>query len=117
MKTGSPSPSLSISRSSDEPAGASSRTLIDDLLAQQQELSAVEKFSLSHDACQVRSRLYRDLLPATAPAPGQQYAFEVSLDRCTGCKACVSACHSLNGLDDDETWREVGLLIDLPSAF
>src|SRR6185369_3646357 len=39
------------------------------------------------------------------------YAFEVDLDSCTGCKACVSACHSLNGLDDDETWRDVGLLI------
>src|SRR5688572_13689170 len=54
---------------------------------------------------------YRSLLPATPPAPGQQYAFEVDLDRCSGCKACVVACHTLNGLDENETWRDVGLLI------
>jgi ferredoxin len=54
---------------------------------------------------------YQSLLPATPPAPGQQYAFEVDLDRCSGCKACVVACHTLNGLDENETWRDVGLLI------
>lgn len=54
---------------------------------------------------------FRALLPATAPGPGQQYRFEVDLDQCTGCKACVTACHSLNGLDDGETWRSVGLLV------
>jgi formate dehydrogenase iron-sulfur subunit len=57
-----------------------------------------------------RAATYRALLPATAPAAGQQYRFEVDLDRCTGCKACVTACHSLNGLDDGETWRSVGVL-------
>jgi formate dehydrogenase iron-sulfur subunit len=36
--------------------------------------------------------------------------------RCTGCKACVSACHSLNGLDDDEVWRDVGTLLGGKSA-
>ena len=51
------------------------------------------------------------LIPLSAPQPGEQYAFTVDLDRCSGCKACVSACHSLNGLDDHETWRDVGLLI------
>ena len=86
------------------------------LLVEQRQLTAVETFSRAHDANEVRSRLYRDLLPATAPAPGQQYAFEVNLDQCSGCKACVSACHSLNGLDDGETWRSVGLLIDAPNA-
>jgi Fe-S-cluster-containing dehydrogenase component/DMSO reductase anchor subunit len=53
---------------------------------------------------------YSALLPARPPGPGQQYAFEVDLDRCSGCKACVAACHELNGLDEDETWRSVGLL-------
>jgi formate dehydrogenase iron-sulfur subunit len=61
-------------------------------------------------------RYYRDLLPATAPGPGQQYAFEVDLDCCSGCKACVAACHSLNGLDVRETWRDVGLLVGGTSA-
>ena len=89
------------------------RTLIDDLLAEQQELTAVEKFSRAHDLHQARRGMYRDLLPATPPAAGEQYAFEVNLDQCSGCKACVSACHSLNGLDDHETWRSVGLLMDV----
>jgi formate dehydrogenase iron-sulfur subunit len=93
--------------------GLAPRTLIDDLLAEQQELTAVEKFSQAHDSHQARRGMYRDLLPATPPAPGEQYAFEVNLDQCSGCKACVSACHSLNGLDDNETWRSVGLLMDV----
>src|SRR5439155_13329311 len=86
-------------------------TLIDALLAEQRELTAVEKFSRAHDACEVRTHRYRELLPASPPAPGQQYAFEVDLDKCSGCKACVTACHSLNGLDDDETWRSVVELV------
>jgi len=51
------------------------------------------------------------LIPLSAPHPGEQYAFEVNLDACTGCKACVAACHSLNGLDDGEAWRDVGLIV------
>jgi Fe-S-cluster-containing dehydrogenase component/DMSO reductase anchor subunit len=88
-----------------------SRTLIDDLLAEQSQLTAVDIFSRAHDAHAIRDRRYENLLPATAPSPGQQYAFEVDLDKCSGCKACVTACHSLNGLDDDETWRSVGELV------
>ena len=57
-----------------------------------------------------QEKYYRDLIPLTSPAPGEQYAFAVDLDACTGCKACVTACHNLNGLDDDETWRDVGVL-------
>jgi Fe-S-cluster-containing dehydrogenase component/DMSO reductase anchor subunit len=34
----------------------------------------------------------------------------VDLDLCTGCKGCVTACHNLNGLDEGEAWRDVGLL-------
>src|SRR5580765_8387465 len=86
-------------------------TLIDKLLAEQRQLTAVEQFSRTHDACEVRGRRYERLMPASAPASGQQYAFEVDLDKCSGCKACVTACHSLNGLDDGEAWREVGELI------
>ncbi len=88
-------------------------TLIDELLAEQRQLTAVEKFGQRHDAGE-RPRMeqhYRDLIPLSAPRPGEQYAFEVDLDRCSGCKACVTACHSMNGLDEDESWREVGVLI------
>src|SRR6266404_9664199 len=87
------------------PAGG--RTLIDDLLAEQRRLTAVEKFSQRHDREDLPppDRHYRDLLPLSAPTPGKQFAFEVDLDRCSGCKACVTACHSLNGLDEGEAWR------------
>ena len=83
--------------------------LIDHYLREQQELTAVERFAREHDEVADLGR-YRALLPATPPAEGQQYAFEVDLDKCSGCKACVTACHSLNGLDEGETWRVVGLL-------
>ena len=88
-------------------------TLIDDLLGEQQSLTAVERFARAHDGHELPAleKHYRRLLPATAPVPGQQYAFEVNLDQCSGCKACVTACHSLNGLDDDEVWRGVGMLV------
>lgn len=87
------------------------KTLIDDLLAEQQTLlTPVAKFAAEHDREPDLAGHYRNLIPLTAPGPGEQYAFEVALDRCTSCKACVAACHSLNGLDDDEAWRDVGLL-------
>jgi len=89
--------------------------LLEALLAEQQRLDTpVARFAREHDAGnndRVGASAPR-LLPLTAPAPGEQYAFEVDLDSCTGCKSCVAACHSLNGLDDDETWRDVGLLVD-----
>ncbi len=91
---------------------APARNLIDDLLREQQRMTAVERFARRHDEGELpaQSRYYRELIPATRPGPGQQYAFGVDLDACTGCKACVSACHSLNGLEDEETWRSVGSL-------
>ncbi len=95
-----------------DPPEPAPRTLIDELLAEQQSLTAVERFARQHaqDALPAQSRYYRELIPLAKPQPGEQYAFGVDLDACTGCKACVSACHSLNGLDDDELWRDVGLL-------
>jgi Fe-S-cluster-containing dehydrogenase component/DMSO reductase anchor subunit len=85
-------------------------SLLDLLLDEQQQLTAVERFAQRQaDAGEVR--WYRDLIPATPPGPGQQYAFRVDLDSCTGCKACVTACHSLNGLAPEETWRDVGVLL------
>src|SRR5438105_1592081 len=85
--------------------------LIDSLLDDQQR-TAVAEFSRWH-GCEhhsAREPLYRGLIPLSLPADGEQYAFEVDLDACSGCKACVAACHSLNGLEEDETWRSVGLL-------
>jgi len=88
------------------------RTLIDDLLTEQRTLTAVERFARAHERHEfpAQQKHYRDLIPLNAPQPGEQYAFAVNLDTCTGCKACVSACHSLNGLEDGELWRDVGLL-------
>ena len=92
-------------------------SLIDLLIAEQQSLPAVQRFAAWHDeheqTCQVPAphAAYRSLIPLTTPGPGEQYAFEVDLDACSGCKACVTACHSLNGLDEHETWRDVGLLL------
>ena len=81
------------------------------LLAEQQDMTAVERFSLHHDAASdAGGKTYREMIPLRAPQAGQQYAFEVDLDLCTGCKACVTGCHNLNGLDDGEIWRTVGLL-------
>jgi formate dehydrogenase iron-sulfur subunit len=91
------------------------------LINDQQSLTAVERFSARHEAGTLDSlalpstepsqaQYYRDLLPASPPSPGTQYAFEVDLDKCSGCKACVVACHSLNGLEEDEAWRRVGTL-------
>jgi formate dehydrogenase iron-sulfur subunit len=88
------------------------RTLIDELLADQATLQTpVARFSEHHDRLVHPAPHYRTLIPLTKPGAGEQYAFEVSLDRCTGCKACVSACHSLNGLDDEEVWRDTGVLL------
>ena len=89
------------------------RTLIDQLLDEQRNLSAAVRFARQHEAHEIpaQAKYYRDLIPLTLPKKGQQYAFEVDLDKCSGCKACVTACHSLNGLDENETWRGVGLLI------
>lgn len=86
--------------------------LLEQFLREQQELTAVEQFARDHAEARLpgEHRRYEKLLPTSAPESGQQYAFNVDLDACTGCKACVTACHNLNGLDEGETWRSVGLL-------
>ncbi len=91
----------------EEPAG-----LLRALLEESRELTAVERFAKSHEAgdAPAQSKYYRDLIPTGTPGEGQQYAFDVDLDACSGCKACVSACHHMNGLEPQETWRSVGQL-------
>ena len=88
------------------------KSVIDLYLEEQRTMTAVDKFARHHESPSGRSSRssYRDLIPLGAPEAGQQYAFEVDLDSCSGCKACVTACHSLNGLDEGETWRSIGLL-------
>jgi len=93
--------------------------IVDRYIRQQQTMTAVDRFAKSHDddLLPAQARYYRDLIPLTTPQAGQQYAFEVDLDSCSGCKACVSACHSLNGLDDGESFRSTGTLIGtVPSS-
>lgn len=95
------------------PAGTGARDgrrfLLDSLLEEQQQLlrTPVALFSETWQGQEPAGR-FSHLIPLSRPQPDEQYAFEVNLDACTGCKACVAACHSLNGLDEHETWRDVG---------
>lgn len=85
--------------------------LLENLLEEQQCLrTPVALFSEAYEQ-DTPARRFSHLIPLGQPQPGEQYSFEVNLDSCTGCKACVAACHSLNGLDDNESWRDIGLLV------
>lgn len=88
--------------------------LVDELLAEQGRLQTpAARASHALDQSRIenpRSKIFADLIPLTAPGPGEQYAFEVDLDSCSGCKACAVACHALNGLEENESWRDVGLV-------
>lgn len=93
------------------PAANELAGLLQSVLAESRELTAVERFAKAHEGhAPAQARYYRDLIPTGLPGVGQQYAFDVDLDACSGCKACVSACHHLNGLEPEETWRSVGQL-------
>jgi Fe-S-cluster-containing dehydrogenase component/DMSO reductase anchor subunit len=106
-------PTSSPKASDPTPAGSLSSFLSELLHDQQRLQTPVARFSEAHDhgASPALEPIYRDLIPLSKPGPGEQYAFEVDLDSCSGCKACVAGCHSLNGLDEEETWRDVGLLV------
>ena len=84
--------------------------VIQETLRSQGDLSAVERFARLHEQGEVHESLYEAQIPLTKPKKGQQYGFQVDLDACTGCKACVVGCNKLNGLDHDEAWRAVGVI-------
>ncbi len=92
-----------------ESSEADAATPIDMYLAAQADMSSVDRFSRLEVSG--RTGKWTDLIPLTNPAEGEQFRFDVDLDLCTGCKACVTACHSLNGLDESESFRSVGLLV------
>ncbi|MCW0218885.1 MAG: dimethyl sulfoxide reductase anchor subunit [Prosthecobacter sp.] len=84
---------------------------LENILEEQQNLrTPVTLFSEAYESASPAKR-FSHLIPLSKPQAGEQYSFEVNLDACTGCKACVAACHSLNGLDEDESWRDIGLLV------
>jgi len=86
--------------------------VINDILAEQQDLRSVLRFAKKHAEGNgsFEKGIYEEQIPLSKPGPGQQYAFSVDLDACTGCKACVVGCNKMNGLDADEAWRSVGLI-------
>jgi Fe-S-cluster-containing dehydrogenase component/DMSO reductase anchor subunit len=81
-----------------------------ELLRQQQDTTLQSAVTVFAERKESGTGKYHSLIPMAQPAPGQQYRFEVDLDECTGCKSCVTACHTMNGLDNHETWRKVGTL-------
>src|SRR5258708_282416 len=88
--------------------------LVDELLAEQGRLQtpvtrAAQVFEQSKAGGR-KPKIHSDLIPLSQPGPGEQYAFEVDLDSCSGCKACVVACHALNGLEDNDSCRDVGFV-------
>ncbi|MDQ8199351.1 dimethyl sulfoxide reductase anchor subunit [Pelagicoccus enzymogenes] len=89
------------------------KTLIDMLLEEQRQVQTpMGRFAeAAEEAAAEQASRFGDLIPLSAPRAGEQYAFQVDLDRCSGCKGCVTACHSLNGLDENETWRDIGMLV------
>lgn len=84
---------------------------LENLLEEQQSLrTPVALFSEQYEA-KTPAKRFAHLIPLSKPQGDEQYSFEVNLDACTGCKACVAACHSLNGLDENESFRDIGLLV------
>ena len=63
--------------------------IVDQYLREQGDLTAVERFSRHHDKNESDERTYSELIPLTKPKAGEQYGFQVDLDRCTGCRAVM----------------------------
>ncbi len=85
-------------------------------LADQQQLTAVERFAIDHarETTPLQARYYESLLPAQPPGTGSAVWPSRSIwIGCSGCKACVTACHTLNGLDET---RDLGAMWACSSA-
>ena len=77
-------PAIPASKSRHAPT-AEVRTLIDDLISEQKTLQTpIARYSDYHDTEPDLAPHYRTLIPLSKPGEGEQYAFEVSLVRCTG---------------------------------
>jgi len=63
-------------------------SVVDELLADQARLTAVERFSQFHESVEGPrlAATYESLIPLSTPGPGEQYRFEVDLDACSGCQ-------------------------------
>ncbi|MEQ8836785.1 MAG: hypothetical protein RID07_08275 [Lacipirellulaceae bacterium] len=82
-------PTRGTSPEREAPRRAKPEQMVAEYLEEQSQLTAVERFSQRHesDALPAQAKYYRDLIPLEKPQPGEQYAFEVDLDLCSGCKA------------------------------
>ena len=81
--------------------------LINGLLAEQSRLQTpVAKSATAHD-----SGCTRSANPSAPTRTRRSLRLRLRTRPPTGSKACVSACHSPNGLAGDKTWRNVGLLV------
>ena len=60
--------------------------LLQMLLGEQQELPFVERFAQAQSSREFQRAGYWELIPDRQPNPGEQLAFQVNLDACTGCK-------------------------------
>src|SRR5690242_18206504 len=46
------------------------------LMNRERDLTAVERYARAHDRAPAAEGRWRDLIPLSAPGPGEQYAFE-----------------------------------------
>ena len=83
-----PTPGSPGTLTADAPVASDGKDLLSALLADQQTFTAVDRFAQIHEAGDLpaQAAYYKSLIPTDQPKAGQQYAFEVNLDACTGCK-------------------------------
>ena len=88
-------------------------SLVDELLAEQQRLTAVERFSQYHESTHgpALAGTYESLLPLSKPGPGEQYRFEVDLDASALTQFVINLRYALMSLSlSQKLERRVGLI-------